>query len=97
MNFTETEKENIIYCLCILSQKINIQLLNSRLIEELKNYENDKDLDEDNKKTMYLFMGRAYFALGQNKLALKYFTRLRRLDDDTGDFWINRVLDENVN
>ena len=44
VNFTETEKENIIYCLCILSQKINIQLLNSRLIEELKNYQSDKKM-----------------------------------------------------
>jgi hypothetical protein len=63
------------------------------VIERLSNLEKQKGLDEENQKMIYLYLGRSELGLGQKQRALSYFFKLKKLDEDTGLFWIQRALD----
>lgn len=63
------------------------------VIDRLEPYLRLSGVDEDNSKMILLFLGRSQLGLKLNKKALETFYRLRKLDEETGLFWINKSLE----
>lgn len=67
---------------------LSIQKMESLLQEH-------ENLERENVKTLLVYLGRAYLAIGENEKAMEQFFRLRKIDEDSGIFWINFTLQQN--